>query len=28
MEGVRALPGPQVVARSAQYTPTSYFGRG
>jgi hypothetical protein len=28
MEGVRALPGPQVVARSAQYTPTFYFGRG
>jgi hypothetical protein len=28
MEGVRALPGPQIVARSAQYTPTSYFGRG
>jgi hypothetical protein len=28
MEGVRALPAPQVVARSAQYTPTSYFGRG
>jgi len=28
MRGVEALPGPQVVARSAQYTPTSYFGRG
>ena len=28
MEGVRALPAPQVVARSAQYTPMSYFGRG
>jgi hypothetical protein len=28
MEGVRALPGPQVAARSAQYTPMSYFGRG
>ena len=28
LEGVRALPGPQVVARQAQYTPMSYFGRG
>jgi hypothetical protein len=28
LEGVRALPGPQVVARQAQYTPISYFGRG
>jgi hypothetical protein len=28
MTGVQALPGPQVAARSAQYTPMSYFGRG
>ena len=28
MEGVRALPGPQVIARQAPFTPISYFGRG
>ena len=28
MRGVEALPGPIVVARQAQYTPNSYFGRG
>jgi hypothetical protein len=28
MRGVETLPDPIVVARQAQYTPTSYFGRG